>query len=115
MRSTVLGIALVAGLVALAMGAMPAHSQVAPQEGIPGQVANPDNQMIVVSSVVEDRYRQVVVVDPRRYTFAVYHVELSTGNVELKCVRNITWDLQITCFNGKKPLPSEIQSILEHR
>lgn len=115
MRSTVVGILLVAGLAVFAMGAMPAHSQVAPQGAIPSAISTADNQMIVVSSVVEDRYRQVVVLDPRQNTLAVYHVELATGNVELKCVRNITWDLQITCFNGKKPLPSEIQSILEHR
>ena len=115
MRSTVLGIVLVAVLVAAAMGTMPSQSQV-PTPGMPpGGVAAADDQMIVVSSVVEDRYQQVAVISPKNNTFAVYHVELATGNIELKCVRNITWDLQINCFNGKKPLPSEIQSILEHR
>ena len=111
MRSTLLGIALVAVLVAAAMGTMPAQSQVPPQ----GRFADANDQMIVVSSVVEDRYQQVVVLSPKHNSFAVYHVELATGNVELKCVRKITWDLQIDSFNGKKPLPSEIQSILEHR
>ena len=97
------------------MGAMPTHPQAPPQGAIPGRVADADEQMIVVSSVVEDRYQQVVVLAPKQDALAVYHVELSTGNVELMCVRKITWDLQISCFNGKKPLPSEIQSILEHR
>lgn len=97
------------------MGAMPGPSQVPPQGTFPGQIADADDQMIVVSSVVDDRYQQVVVLSPKKNALAVYHVELSTGNVELMCVRNITWDLQIKCFNGKKPLPSEIQSILEHR
>ena len=69
----------------------------------------------VESTVVEGRYQQVVVVDPTQKTLVVYHVELSTGAVELCSVRNITWDLQMTHYNGKSPLPSEIQSILEHR
>ena len=115
MRGTVLGILLVAGLIVTAMGAIPAHSDVAPHGAIPGRIAVPNNQMIVESTVVEGRYQQVVVVDPRQNTLAVYHVELVSGNVELRCVRNITWDLQMTHFNGKKPLPSEIQSLLERR
>lgn len=80
-----------------------------------GRIATADSQMIVEATVVEGRYQQIVVVDPKQKTFAVYHVELSTGAVELRSVRNITWDLQITHYNGKNPLPSEIQSILEHR
>jgi hypothetical protein len=114
MRGTVLGILLFAGLVVIAMGAIPAHSQVAPQGATAERIAVADNQMIVESTVVDGRYQQVLVLDPRQNTFAVYHVELSTGNIELRCVRRITWDLQMTHFNGKKPLPSEIQSIL-HR
>lgn len=115
MRGTVLGIVLVAGLVAVAVGAMPLPAQVTPPGVIVGQEAAASSQMIVESTVVEGRYQQVVVVDPRQKTLAVYHVELSTGAVELRSVRNITWDLQITHYNGKNPLPSEIQTILEHR
>ncbi len=109
MRSTVLGIVLVAGLVAVAMGAMPV---IDPQGTTPGRTAAVDNQMIVESTVVDGRYQQVLVLDPRQSTLAVYHVELATGGVELMCVRNITWDLQMTYFNGKNPLPPEIQSLL---
>jgi hypothetical protein len=44
---------------------------------------------------------------------SVYHVELSSGNVELRCVRNIHWDLQMMYFNGKSPLPQEILSMIQ--
>jgi hypothetical protein len=115
MRITVFGIVLVAGLVAVAMGAMPSPPQVGPPGVTMGQNATASSQMIVESTVVEGRYQQVVVVDPALKTLVVYHVELSTGAVELCSVRNITWDLQMTHYNGKNPLPSEIQSILEHR
>lgn len=115
MRSTVLGIVLVAGLVAVAMGAMPSSAQTTPPGVTLGRSATASSQMIVESTVVAGNYQQVVVVDPKQKTLAVYHVELATGAVELRSVRNITWDLQLTHYNGKNPLPSEIQSILEHR
>ncbi len=109
MRNTVLGIVLVAGLVAVAMRAMPVPD---PRGAAPGETAAADDQMIVASTVVEGRYQQLVVLDPKQKSFAVYHVELSTGIIELCSERNITWDLQMTHYNGKNPLPSEIQSLL---
>ncbi len=115
MRTTVLGIALVAVLVAVAMGAMPSAGQLPPPAVTPAQNATATNQMIVVSTVVEGRYQQVVVVDPAQKALAVYHVDLASGEVKLLSERNITWDLQMTHYNGTNPLPSEIQSLLEHR
>jgi len=111
MRGSVLGILMVAGLVAVAMGAMPSGAE--PYTG--GPTAAGDAQMIVQSTVVDGSYQQVVVVDPRRNTLAVYHVDLASGSVELRAVRNISWDLQMTHFNGKHPLPPEIQALLEQR
>ncbi len=115
MRSTLLGIVLVVGLVAVAMGTMPAAPPVAPQGAAQGRVATADDKMIVASTVVEGRYQQLVVLDPKQNSFAVYHVDLTTGMIEFRAERNVTWDLQMTHYNGKKPLPSEIQSLLEHR
>lgn len=115
MRGTVLGILIVAGLVAVAMGAIPGRPEVYAGRVDAQQLAATDSRMIVESTVVEGRYQQVLVVDPRRSTMAVYHVELTSGNVELCCVRNISWDLQMQYFNGKNPLPPEIQTLLEQR
>ena len=50
-----------------------------------------------------------------RHNAGGYHVDLTTGMIEFRAERNVTWDLQMTHYNGKKPLPSEIQSLLEHR
>lgn len=114
MRSTLFGILVVTGLVAAATGALPARPQIPGQPG-EAQSGLAESQLVVQSTVVEGRYQQLVVVDPRKSTLAVYHVDLASGNVELCCVRNISWDLQMTYFNGKNPLPPEIQSLLEHR
>lgn len=55
------------------------------------------------------------VVDPQQRTMAVYHVDAATGAITLRCVRNLTWDLQMMEFNAKAPLPGEIRSLLEQR
>jgi hypothetical protein len=60
--------------------------------------------------------RQVVtVIDPHGRAMSVYHVELSTGEITLKSVRNIQWDLQMMDFNGTNPLPKEIRAVLESK
>ncbi len=51
--------------------------------------------------------QQLVVLDPNARTLAVYHVE--GGNVQLRCVRNLAWDLRMEEFNGLPPLPSELR------
>jgi hypothetical protein len=40
----------------------------------------------------------------------VYHVERSTGEITLKSVRNLTWDLQMVQFNSGNPLPQDIRN-----
>lgn len=58
----------------------------------------------------ENRPHAIVVVDPQTKTLAVYHVDLATGKLALKSVRNTTWDLQMRDFNTEDPLPQDIRS-----
>ena len=46
---------------------------------------------------------------------AVYHIDTTTGEIVLKSVRNIHYDLKMIEFNGTSPLPREIRSLLEQR
>ena len=71
--------------------------------------------LITLSTSVGDRHQQLTVIDPRTRVLSVYHVELATGIVSLKSVRNIHWDLQMVEFNGVNPLPREIRALLETR
>ena len=41
----------------------------------------------------------VTVIDSEARRLAVYHVDRQTGEITLKSVRNITWDLQMIDFN----------------
>lgn len=54
-----------------------------------------------------------VVYDPRQQVLGVYHVDRTTGEIELKSIRQIQWDLQMLHYQGKKPLPEEIKNDLE--
>jgi len=58
----------------------------------------------------ENRPHTIVAVDPQNKTLAVYHVDLVTGKLALKSVRNATWDLQMRDFNTDEPLPQDIRS-----
>jgi len=53
----------------------------------------------------------LVVVDPVQRVLAVYHVDKSTGEIGLRSVRNITWDLQLPEFNSGEPLPRDIRNM----
>jgi hypothetical protein len=55
----------------------------------------------------------VTVIDPATRAMSVYHVSLATGEVTLKSVRRIHWDLQMNEFNATHPLPGEIRSMIE--
>jgi hypothetical protein len=115
MRTVTLGFLVVAGLVVIGAAAgAPDRREGGPQRGTPFQVqstlANAD--MLVVSANVGDRYQQVTVIDPKLRVMSVYHIEFATGQVALRSVRNFHFDLQIKQYNGKDPLPEEIETLL---
>lgn len=78
-----------------------------PSLGSPGLISH-------VTTVGENR-QQLTVLDPEMRVIAVYHVDLLKGNITLKSVRNIHWDLQMAEFNTEAPLPREIRLMLEQQ
>lgn len=54
-----------------------------------------------------------VVYDPQQQVLGVYHIDRKTGEIELKSVRQIQWDLQMLHWQGKAPLPEDIKKGLE--
>ena len=54
-----------------------------------------------------------VVYDPQQQVLGVYHVDRSTGEIELRSIRQIQWDLQLLHYDTKKPLPQHIKNNLE--
>lgn len=61
----------------------------------------------------EGVFQQLTIIDPIQKVFCVYHVNMASGQIELKSARKIEWDLQLIYLNSKKPLPQEVQAILK--
>jgi hypothetical protein len=59
----------------------------------------------------ESGSQAVVVVDAGQRVMAVYHVDKTTGEIALRSVRNLTWDLQMLEFNSGEPLPQDIRDM----
>jgi hypothetical protein len=67
-------------------------------------------ELIAMSAVTADDRQQVTLVDPRTRTMCVYHIDGKSGEVTLKSVRNVSWDMQMLEFNATSPTPRELRS-----
>jgi hypothetical protein len=70
-------------------------------------------ELISFTTEIDDHRQQLTVVDPVAKVIAVYHVAKDTGEISLKSVRNIRWDLQLEEFNSASPRPREIKLALD--
>ena len=113
MKTTVLGVALCACVTFLAVVSLGRPSEAVAQRGSETAAG----ELITVAAMVGDKgqVQQLTVIDPRMRVMSVYHLDLATGAITLRSVRNITWDLQLREFNGVAPLPQEIRALLEPR
>lgn len=76
----------------------------------------PKNQILAFSERVtlrEGTFQMLTIIDPEKKSVCVYHVNIETGQIELKCARKLEWDLELIYLNSKKPLPNEVQTLLQ--
>lgn len=78
-------------------------------------VAGAQEGLIVLHLDGAPNHPLVALIDARKRVMSVYQVDSNTGEIRLKSVRNVDWDLQLDEFNGTSPSPREIQSLLQHR
>lgn len=71
--------------------------------------------MIALSTPTRQGPQLLTIVDAKQRTVAIYHVDAATGEIALRSVRQIEWDLKLSEFNSDSPLPGEIRSLLEQR
>ena len=103
----------VLGIVAwTALAASPAHVSAMPGDG---SQAGGSGGLIALSCQAGEHRQQLAVIDPSMKVVGVYHIDTATGDIVLKSVRNIHWDLQMMEFNGASPSPREIRTLLEQR
>lgn len=109
MKHLALGVLIGVGLVVVALGSPTLSNPVLAQQG---SSRHGDQELIALSAQLADGKQQLTVIDPRQRVVSVYHISPTSGEIALKSVRNIHWDLQMTQFNGKAPLPEEIRNVL---
>ena len=103
-------------LVTIVAGALPERRETLPEpRTMPVRSGMASDGLIALGETVNQKYQQVTVIDPKRQVISVYHIDLPTGMIALRSVRNIHWDLQMSDFNGKNPLSREIQALSEQR
>jgi hypothetical protein len=110
MRRSLLGV-LVGSFLVLLATADPGSSEQTPAG--PQQFALPARAPSLITHVTaaEGQPQVVTVIDADERVMAVYHVDRTTGEITLKSVRNMTWDLQMLEFNSGEPLPQEIREM----
>ena len=79
------------------------------QQALPPQTGGAASEMQVISTLLPNGVQQVLVVDTRLQTMAIYHVEPSLGKIQLRSVRNLRMDLAVEDFNATEPLPREMR------
>jgi len=128
MRVAFLGLIVVAVLGFSCLGSSWTKSQVnAQQPGFtaytpkteaqptPMAVAGAQEGIIAIQMPGTPTHQLMTLVDARRRVMSVYQIDRNSGEIRLKSVRNVDWDLQLDEFNGTNPSPREIQTLLQHR
>jgi hypothetical protein len=113
MQRAILGVIVGAGLATVAVALFGQRDEALAQR-VAVSPAGSDG-LIAMPIPSGDKGQLLAVIDPRLQTIGVYAVELPSGKISLRSVRNIHWDLQMSDFNGENPLPREIRLQLDQR
>ena len=111
MKNAVLGALVGAGLVALVVGGQGPVREAFGRPAV-GEFGSGEG-LIALATDLDNLRGQLTLIDPVKQVMAVYHVDRASGKVELKSVRNFTWDLQMLEWNAVTPLPGEIRASLQ--
>lgn len=65
--------------------------------------------LTTVASPPQGDIQQFTIVDSATRAMAVYHVNLKTGQIELKGVRSLRFDFQLEDYNGVTPKAKEVR------
>lgn len=75
----------------------------------------PDGGLLAFQSTASDGSQQISLIDPMNRIMGVYRVDLASGAISLRSVRNIRWDLLMDEFNAGNPPPQDIRALVEQR
>ena len=111
MRQAIWGLLVVSGLLLIATASRWEESRLFAQRLPTDRAAL--KGLIALTVPSGDGAEYVVLVDPTEKVMSVYGIEPQAGEIRLKSVRNVYWDLKMDEFNGTSPSPNEIRAMLE--
>jgi len=106
-----IGIALAIGTAWLMQSPREAMAQ-QPAPADPRATRGQGGELIVFALPYKEGQQQVTVVDTKARAMSVYLVDPASGEIALKGVRRIDYDLLMEEFNSTSPTPREIRAIL---
>lgn len=65
--------------------------------------------MLMASAILSNGAQQVILYDHSKETMAVYHIDSTSGDQQLKSVRKLDADFALQEFNLSEPTPSTIR------
>jgi len=111
MRQVIWGLLVISGLLLVATASRSERSLVFAQRP-PRQIGSREG-LIALTVSAGDGAEHVALVDPIERIMSVYAIDPKSGEIHLKSVRNVYWDLKMDEFNGTSPSPSEIRAMLK--
>jgi hypothetical protein len=114
MRSAVIGSLVLTGLlVALLIGSItrPAAMAQRPENAVRSPLPATAG-LIAIGGNAAEGPQQITLIDPQTRVMSVYHVDRVSGEISLRSVRNVRWDLMMDEFNGANPSPREIRTLI---
>ncbi len=114
MRDVGLGIVVGIGLTLLATEAVSHRGSVYAQHPAAQHRTLAEGALIALDAATGDGGRQITLIDPRQRVMSVYRVDLATGTISLRGVRNVRWDFLMDEFHGGTPSPQEIRALVEN-
>ncbi len=111
MRNMFVGTVLGAVLAALFCGGW--QSQPLAYGQVARSAANGFASETVVSTLaIGDAGQRVIIFDKDQSTLAVYEVDMTTGRIALRSVRQVRWDMALEDFNSLPPKPAEVRAMM---
>lgn len=109
MRSAAVGALVVVSLllVSLVAAQLPGGSVAQKASG----AATGGDGLIVLST----NGQQIVVVDSETRTMGVYHIDPAKGDITLRTIRSLYYDLQLKEYGGTSPPPTQMRGMIEQR
>lgn len=120
MRFAALGLVLIVVLVVSMCCSFALQPQAHAQRPMP-TIPNPADRQPATSELIALSFdagggrQHITLIDPRTHMMGVYAIDPATGEIALRSVRNVHWDLQMDEFNGTTPSPREIRSLLGNK